>query len=156
MIKPNHKPKLQNRRFRTAIYFLSLLISVLVVWLLLCPESFSGGIDNVVLISVDTCRADYLGCYGYPGETTPNIDAVAREAVLFNHTLTPVPLTIPAHASKHGEIVNNKSIFTFYPALSAVFLSRLAVSTLVYSSGLRTEDNAIPSFRAVIIPTASR
>ncbi|MHC4531046.1 MAG: sulfatase-like hydrolase/transferase [Planctomycetota bacterium] len=99
MIKPNHKPKLQNRCFRAAIYFLLLLILVLVVWLLFELELFAQKPHNVILISIDTCRADYLGCYGYPRETTPNIDMVAREAVLFNHALTPVPLTLPGHAS---------------------------------------------------------
>ena len=99
MIKSNHKPKLQNWRSRTTIYFLSLVILVLLVWLFFQLDLFIQKPHNVVLISIDTCRADYLGCYGYPGKTTPNIDAVAKEAVLFNHTLTPVPLTLPGHAS---------------------------------------------------------
>lgn len=54
---------------------------------------------NVVLISIDTCRADHLGCYGYQGDITPNIDAVAKEGYLFVNTLSPVPLTLPAHCS---------------------------------------------------------
>jgi arylsulfatase A-like enzyme len=56
-------------------------------------------INHILLISIDTCRADYLGSYGYPRKTSPNIDAVAQEAILFNHVLTPVPVTLPAHAS---------------------------------------------------------
>lgn len=74
-----------------------------------------GGIRNVVLISVDTCRADYLSCYGCPRSTTPNIDAVAREGVQFLMALTPVPMTTPAHSSMltgtypptHGVRMNN-------------------------------------------------
>jgi len=54
---------------------------------------------NVLLISIDTCRADYLGCYGHAGGITPNIDAVAGEAVVFDNAYSPVPLTLPAHAS---------------------------------------------------------
>lgn len=54
---------------------------------------------NVVLISIDTCRADHLGCYGYQGDITPNIDDVAKEGYLFVNTLSPVPLTLPAHCS---------------------------------------------------------
>ena len=34
-----------------------------------------GSIRNVLLISIDTCRADHLSCYGYQGQATPNIDA---------------------------------------------------------------------------------
>ncbi len=56
-------------------------------------------IRNVILISIDTCRADHLGCYGYPRRTAPNIDSLAEEAILFNHAVTPVPLTLPAHSS---------------------------------------------------------
>jgi arylsulfatase A-like enzyme/Flp pilus assembly protein TadD len=61
---------------------------------------FPGERDvNVVLISLDTCRADHLGCYGYEGDITPNIDAVAEEGYLFENTISPVPLTLPAHSS---------------------------------------------------------
>ncbi len=57
------------------------------------------GIDHIILISIDTCRADYLSCYGYSQQTTPNIDAVAAEGILFENTITPVPMTLPAHSS---------------------------------------------------------
>jgi len=54
---------------------------------------------NVLLISIDTCRADYLSCYGYSRKTTPNIDAVASEGILFENVITPAPVTLPAHSS---------------------------------------------------------
>ncbi len=54
---------------------------------------------NVLIISIDTCRADHLGCYGYARDTTPRVDAVAREGILFEHAVTPVPITLPAHSS---------------------------------------------------------
>ena len=56
-------------------------------------------IRNVVLISIDTLRADHLSAYGFPRSTTPNIDAVAREGVLFTNVHTTVPMTLPAHVS---------------------------------------------------------
>ncbi len=56
-------------------------------------------IRNVVLISIDTLRADRVSAYGFPRPTTPNIDAVAREGVLFRNVHTPVPMTLPAHVS---------------------------------------------------------
>jgi choline-sulfatase len=56
-------------------------------------------IRNVLLISIDTLRADHLSAYGFPRPTTPNIDAVAREGVLFKNVHTPVPMTLPAHVS---------------------------------------------------------
>jgi arylsulfatase A-like enzyme/Tfp pilus assembly protein PilF len=54
---------------------------------------------NVLLITVDTTRADYLGCYGRPGNRTPNIDRLAREGVLFTNCTSSSPLTLPSHAS---------------------------------------------------------
>ena len=56
-------------------------------------------IRNVLLISLDTTRADHLGCYGYPGPITPNIDAIADEGVVFDNVVAPVPLTLPSHVS---------------------------------------------------------
>jgi len=56
-------------------------------------------VRRVLLISVDTLRADHVGAYGYPKPTTPHIDALAREGVLFKDVHTPVPMTLPAHAS---------------------------------------------------------
>ncbi len=56
-------------------------------------------IKHVVLITIDTCRADRLGCYGHPKASTPNIDAVARDGVIFRHARTTNPITLPAHSS---------------------------------------------------------
>ncbi len=56
-------------------------------------------IRHVILISIDTCRADHLSCYGYPAQTTPHIDALAQEGILFENVITCIPLTLPSHAS---------------------------------------------------------
>jgi arylsulfatase A-like enzyme/Flp pilus assembly protein TadD len=52
---------------------------------------------NVVFITIDTLRADHLGCYGYKQIRTPNIDSLAADGVRFEHAYTPVPVTLPAH-----------------------------------------------------------
>jgi choline-sulfatase len=52
---------------------------------------------NVVVITIDTLRADHVGCYGDKQIRTPNIDALASEAVRFERAYTPVPVTLPAH-----------------------------------------------------------
>jgi len=54
---------------------------------------------NVLLITLDTTRADRLGCYGYEKAKTPNLDAIARNGVLFRNAYSQVPLTLPSHAS---------------------------------------------------------
>jgi arylsulfatase A-like enzyme/Tfp pilus assembly protein PilF len=54
---------------------------------------------SILLISLDTTRADHLGCYGYRAASTPHIDRWADEGVVFEQALSPVPITLPAHAS---------------------------------------------------------
>ena len=51
---------------------------------------------NIVLIALDTQRADHLGCYGYPKRTSPFIDSIARRGVLFERCYAP---NIPTHPS---------------------------------------------------------
>jgi arylsulfatase A-like enzyme len=55
--------------------------------------------DIVVLVSIDTLRADHLGCYGYTRNTSPTLDRLAAEGTLFEDAMTPAPWTLPAHAS---------------------------------------------------------
>ena len=54
---------------------------------------------NVVIVAIDTLRADHLGCYGYPRPTSPRIDAFAAESVLFEQTVAQSPWTLPSFAS---------------------------------------------------------
>ena len=69
---------------------------------------------NILLISIDTLRADHLSCYGYDRRTSPNIDAFARGALRFTDCMVSLPLTLPSHvsmltglhASRHGVLAN--------------------------------------------------
>jgi arylsulfatase A-like enzyme/Tfp pilus assembly protein PilF len=54
---------------------------------------------NVILMTLDTTRADHLACYGYPNIRTPNLDGIARRGVLFEQAATATPLTLPAHCT---------------------------------------------------------
>lgn len=54
---------------------------------------------NVVLITLDTVRADHLHCYGYENIKTPTVDGLAANGVLFEKAVTQTPLTEPSHAS---------------------------------------------------------
>jgi arylsulfatase A-like enzyme/Tfp pilus assembly protein PilF len=54
---------------------------------------------NLLLITIDTLRADALGCYGGRPETTPKLDQLAREGVRFESAYAHVPLTLPSHTS---------------------------------------------------------
>ena len=65
---------------------------------LLAAATFSASADkpNVVFLSVDTLRADYLGCYGHPYDSSPNLDLFAKDSLLFEDCVCEVPLTLPS------------------------------------------------------------
>ena len=54
---------------------------------------------DVILLTLDTTRADRLGCYGREGGTSPNLDGLARTGVMFRRAYSHVPLTAPSHSS---------------------------------------------------------
>ena len=61
------------------------------------PETFKGA--NLVLISIDTLRADHLPAYGYRGVETPHLDSLRKDGVLFENAYSHCPLTLPSHVS---------------------------------------------------------
>jgi len=54
---------------------------------------------NVLFITLDTVRADRLGCYGCADAETPTLDRLAKEGVLFEQAMAPVPITLPSHTT---------------------------------------------------------
>jgi choline-sulfatase len=54
---------------------------------------------NVILVTIDTLRADRLGCYGYRPIETPNLDRLAQKGAVFENAVAQAPLTAPSHAS---------------------------------------------------------
>jgi arylsulfatase A-like enzyme/Tfp pilus assembly protein PilF len=61
------------------------------------PGALRGA--NVILVTLDTMRADRIGCYGNTKIKTPNLDELAGRGVMFTHALAPNPTTLPSHAS---------------------------------------------------------
>ena len=83
---------------------LSLIVGLLVVaaasvWLTFFFQRTDKELRNIILISIDTIRADHLSSYGYQHKTTPRIDAFAENAVLFENCFANIPLTLPSHAT---------------------------------------------------------
>jgi arylsulfatase A-like enzyme len=87
--------------------------------------------QRIILISVDTLRADHLGCYGYPRPTSPELDAIAAEGVVFEDVFSPSPWTLPAHGS----------------LLTGLYPSR---------HGLKSHDDYLPSRIATLASALSR
>ncbi len=102
-----------------AITFFMLLIIVVMPFLLnaIGPDTpatpSEGDSHDVILITLDTLRADHLNIYGYEPETSPSIDEFARDCVVFDACFTPMPLTNPAHASMFtGNLPQNHLVLT--------------------------------------------
>ncbi|HKS94751.1 MAG TPA: sulfatase-like hydrolase/transferase [Terriglobia bacterium] len=90
---PRHAPRIPERTPR----FLIIACGV-VCGLALGARGWAKS-PNVVLITIDTVRADHVGCYGDRQAHTPTLDALARQGVLFRTVVTAVPLTLPSHCS---------------------------------------------------------
>lgn len=95
---------------------------------------------NLLVITLDTTRADRLGCYGYQGALTAAMDSVASEGVLFDHAYTSAPLTLPAHASlftglyppEHGVITNGRARYAASNKTLADLLSESGYQTAAF------------------------
>ncbi len=92
---------------------------------------------NLLVITLDTTRADRIGAYGYPNIETPAIDRLAKEGVLFEQAMAAAPLTLPAHCSiftsrfppEHG--VRDNGGFFLSP-------QQLTLATYLKGKGFRT------------------
>lgn len=72
---------------------------VCVCFLLWAGCCFAEQHPNIILITIDTLRADHLGCYGYKQNTSPNIDQLASKGMIFRNAFATAPITLPSHAS---------------------------------------------------------
>jgi arylsulfatase A-like enzyme/Tfp pilus assembly protein PilF len=109
------------RKLRIVLVALIIVIGAAALVVLVRPRRVPITRDsrlNVLLITLDTTRADRIGAYGYAKARTPNLDAIARNGVLFSNAYCQVPLTLPSHCSimtgalpvSHG--VHNNGTYT--------------------------------------------
>ncbi len=127
--------------------------TVLFLLMLLSGAAFGAGETaarrpNVLLITLDTTRADYLSSYGFPLPTTPNLDRLARGGVRFSDAITQIPLTGPSHATiltglyphQHGAIRNGVPLLEEVPTL-AERLKATGYQTAAFLSGWTLRRN---------------
>lgn len=99
---------------------------------------------NVLIVTFDTTRADHIGSYGNTEARTPVLDQLASEAVLFEHAITPVPITLPAHSS----LMTGKVPFAHGVRDNGLFVlgqDQLTLAEILQQAGYRTAA-AIGSF----------
>lgn len=97
---------------------------------------------NVILISLDTLRADHLGAYDYERSTSPHLDAIAHRGVLFERCYAQAPGTLLSHMSiitglyprRHG-VVNTHLILSDQTPTMASLLRQRGYSTAAFTGG---------------------
>jgi len=109
-----------NSDMRTSRKRLFVLLHIIILLLLMQVYHDSLHADpspndcNIVLITIDALRADHLSCYGYDRETSPNIDNIADDGIIYKKAIAPCSWTVPSMASlftslypiNHGVIHN--------------------------------------------------
>ncbi len=65
-------------------------------------------LPDIIFISIDTLRADHVGCYGYERPTTPNLDKLAESSVLVKQHISHAPWTLPAHMSMFSGMIPSR------------------------------------------------
>ena len=76
-----------------------LLLLLLLLLLAGCARSEGPLSPDVVVVTIDTLRADHLGAYGSPHPLTPHLDAFAEEAAVFENAVTAIATTFPSHST---------------------------------------------------------
>lgn len=110
---------------------------------------------NVLLITVDTLREDHLGCYGNQTVQTPHIDRLADQGILFENTISQIPLTNPSHCTimtgmypgRHGILYNKPSPFKPNVATLPEILSQNGYKTAAFVSGWTLKKKACRLFK---------
>ena len=128
--------------------------STSMAWLLVLPallacHAEAPVLPNVVLVTVDTLRADHLGCYGYAHPTSPEIDRLCEQAVVFESAVTPTPTTDPGHAtimtalhpSRHGVLRDGWKLADEHLTLAELLREAGYTTQAFVSVGDQSEQN---------------
>ncbi len=120
---------------RTLICLLS-LVAILNLAYFVYSRSVKSDRPNLILISIDTLRADHLSCYGYDRNTSPNIDRFARDGVLFRNTIAQSSWTLPSHMSMlTGHYPTGHGVLSKHNKLSD---EHLTVAEILQNAGYET------------------
>jgi len=142
----------------TGTVILSILLGNTFLFFYGCGHQQSD--TNVLLITIDTLRADHLSCYGYSRKITPTLDRLAGNGILFENAFCAMPTTVPSHGSiffgtwprVHGSLSNsylysNKNL-SFLPALMRN--AGYTTAAVISSRHLANAMQRVPGFDSLI------
>ncbi len=114
----------KTRVFRYGLYLFIVAVSVSMglIFLTRSKRGFRTENMNLLVVTIDTCRADRIGAYGCQAAQTPSLDGLARRGILFEKCYSSVPLTLPSHCSLFtgrypvGHLVRNNGTYYLNPS----------------------------------------
>lgn len=124
-------------------------------WLLLltvaCGDGGPPRPRNVLLLSIDTLRADHLGCYGYDRPTSPFLDELAGRGVRFENVVAQSPWTLPSHTSlltgllpqRHGVTSGDKRLSQELPTLHGLLSAQGLTTAAIINSRFLGERHGL-------------
>jgi arylsulfatase A-like enzyme len=127
-----------------------LLIAILVGLLAGCGQEAPA--RNLVVVTLDTTRTDYLSAYGSTRAFTPGVDSLAATGIVFDHAVSAAPLTLPAHTSlftgllppRHGVRDNaDRPLAEHYVTLAEVLRSRNFSTAAFVASAVLGRDRGL-------------
>lgn len=106
---------------------------------------------NLVILVLDTLRADHLGCYGYIRNTSPRIDELSRKSILCENFFSSIPITLPSHASiltglypqNSGLIYNYGQLPDKVPILSSILKKEGYRTAAIVSTAVLKRDKKL-------------
>jgi arylsulfatase A-like enzyme len=116
--------------FPRKIFYMVILAFLLIsIYLLFSFFQKKLPVQRVVIITIDTLRADHLGAYGYIHNTSPFFDELSQKGILFKNAFVPMPTTAPSHASlftslypmHHGLLKNGQILDNSFLTMAEIF-----------------------------------
>jgi arylsulfatase A-like enzyme len=122
--------KRENKKFK--LILLGLIITSLILLFYFVFSRSDKRIDRIVFVTIDTLRADHLGCFGYLLETSPFLDNLSGKGILFKNAFSATSTTTPSHASlftslhplQHGVLNNGHRLAHEFLTLSEILQKR--------------------------------
>ena len=124
-----------------------LALAVILIAFLACSCGEETRPINLIIIGLDTVRADHLGCYGYHRQTSPSIDRLASEGALFEYAISHSPWTLPSFATvftslyptQHGAGFMQTTMGRSFPTLASILTANgYSTGAIINTAALST------------------
>ena len=133
------------------------LLLICVICLFSCMKKPNEPV-NIILLTIDTLRADYVGCYGHNKNSTPNIDRLAEKGIQYNYSISQAPWTLPSissiltslYSSEHNTITHksvlNEKLLTITEKLQSLNYHTIGIISSFFTNKEKGLDQGFDIF----------